>query len=82
MVDRLGQVLVGAGIQPGHDVLGVGHGGDEDDRRERKRGVVLEAPAHLEAVDLRHHDVEQDQVRALGRRGSQRLLAVDAVTIS
>ena len=38
-------------------------------------GSLADPPAHLVAVDTRHHDVEQHQVRAaLGQRG-QRLLA-------
>ena len=36
LVDRLGQILVGAGVEPGHDVLGVGLGGDQNDRHERQ----------------------------------------------
>ena len=32
LVDRLGQILVGAGFEPGDDVLAVRLGGDQDDR--------------------------------------------------
>ena len=39
-------------------------------------GVALEPLADLDAVDLRHHDVEQDQVGQLLLGGGQRLLAV------
>ena len=69
MVDRLGQVLVAAGLEPGDHVLRVGHRGDHDDRRERERGVGAQPPADLDAVELGHHDVEQDQV-GLSRRAA------------
>ena len=39
-------------------------------------GVGLEPLADLDAVDLRHHDVEQDQVGQLLLGGGERLLAV------
>jgi hypothetical protein len=76
MIDRLGQVLVGAGVQPRDDFLGVGHRGDEDDRREWKCRVRAQPLADLDAIEPRHHDVEQDQVGKLIARGDQRLLAV------
>ena len=38
--------------------------------------VRLEAPAHFDAVDLRHHHVEQDQVGQMLLGGGERLLAV------
>ena len=39
-------------------------------------GVVLDPLADLDAVDLRHHDVEQDQVRQVLLGRGQRFLAV------
>ena len=76
LVDRLGEIFVGAGLEPGHDVLGVRLGGAQDDRHERQRGIVLEPFADFDAVDLRHHDVEQDQVGEELLGGGERLLAV------
>ena len=70
LVDRLGQVLVGAGLEAGDDVLGIGLGGDQDDRHERQRRVGLEPTADLDAVQLGHHDVEQDQVRTARARAA------------
>ena len=64
LVHRLGQIFVGAGFESGDHVLGVGLGGHQDDRHERQARVGLETPRHLDAVDLRHHHVEQDEVRA------------------
>ena len=45
LVDRLGQILVGAGFEPGDHVLGVGLGGHQDDRHERQRRIALEPAA-------------------------------------
>ncbi len=39
-------------------------------------GVGAQAPAYLDAVELGHHDVEQDQVRRMLPGGRQALLAV------
>jgi hypothetical protein len=61
LVDRLGQIVVGARLEPRDHVLAVGLRGDQDDRRERQIGIGLELPAGFDAVDLRHHDVEQDK---------------------
>lgn len=58
LVDRLGQVLVAAGREARDHIPGVRHGGHQDDRREGNRRIVPQAPADLEAVELRHHDVE------------------------
>ena len=76
LVDRLGEIFVGAGFEPGDDVLGVGLGRAQDDRRERHRRIVLDPLADLDAVDLRHHDVEQDQVGQMLLGGGERLFAV------
>ncbi len=76
LVDRLGQVFVGAGVEPGDDVLAVGLRGHQDDRRERHLLVRLDALGDLDAVELRHHDVEQDQVGQMLLGGDERLLAV------
>ena len=39
-------------------------------------GVALEATADLDTVEVRHHDVEQDQVGTVLCHRGQRLLAV------
>ena len=68
VVDRLGQVLVAARIEPGHDVVRIGLRRDQDDRHERQAVLRLELPADLEAVLAGHHDVEQDEIRRLRAR--------------
>ena len=63
MLEGLGQIVVAAGIQPLDHVARIGFGGDKDDRDRSQRAVLLEHAHHGDAVELRHHDVEQDQVR-------------------
>ena len=76
VVDRLGDVLVAAGIEPGHDVDRIGLRGHQDDRHERQARVRLELPADLDAVLARHHDVEENQIRRLCPRDGERLVAI------
>ena len=57
LIHRLGEVLVAAGLEARHDILRIRLGRDEDDRREGQRCVCPKAPANLESVHLRHHDV-------------------------
>ena len=76
MVHRLGEVLVGPRLEPGDDVLRFRHRGHQDDRRERGLLRLFQLAADRDAVELGHHDVEQDQVglRFMGDR--EGLLAV------
>ena len=60
--EGLGEVVVGARLEPGHDVVGVGAGGDHHDRHI---GAAPDRPAHLEAVDAREHDVDEHHVGGL-----------------
>ncbi len=68
--ERLGEVVVGAGIEAGDAVR------DEVAHREHQDGgriaVGAEPPAHLEAVDARHQKVEHDGVDVLGRQHVER----------
>ena len=62
LVEREGlhDVVVGAGVEPGH---AVGHGVARG--QHQHRGAVAHRPhpaADLEAVDVRHHHVEHDRV--------------------
>ena len=64
-VDGLGHVVVGTGVEAEHLVVGGGLGGDEDDRQHGGLVGAAQGLADLVAAEPRHHDVEQDQVRAL-----------------
>ena len=76
LVDRLAQIFVGPGLETGDDVLGIGLGRHQDDRHERQALVGLQLPADFDAVDLRHHHVEQDEIGTLLAGHRQGLFAV------
>ncbi|ALE84040.1 hypothetical protein XF36_13545 [Pseudonocardia sp. HH130629-09] len=57
--DRLDDVVVGTGLQTGHDVDVVVTSGQHHDR-DRPRGT--QPPAHLEPVDVGQHQVEHHDV--------------------
>jgi hypothetical protein len=78
-VERLGQVIVGAHLDALDDAVGVVERGDQDHRQvhESRIGVGAQVLQQLEAVHLRHHDVEQHQVVRRGLEHRQRIAAVD-----
>ena len=68
--ERLREVVVGAGFEPGDDVMSVGSSSDHDDRH------VAHPPdraTDVEAVDAGEHDVDQDDI---GRFTSKRVECV------
>jgi hypothetical protein len=76
LIDRLGQIFVGPGLEPRDHIPGIGPGRHQNDGHERQLGILLEPAADLDAVDLGHHYVEQDQIRGPFFRGSERFLSV------
>ena len=75
-VDRLVEEIVGAGFESLDFALGVGERGQHHDRDEEGAARRLQAPADLEAVEARHHDVEQDGVGAFPCHQLEGLLSV------
>ncbi|MNQ73525.1 hypothetical protein D3C85_882580 [compost metagenome] len=63
------------GVALQHRVLGVGDGGDEDDRREARQRAAAHQPGDLEAVHARHLHVQQDQADFFLQQAFQRGLA-------
>lgn len=61
-IDGLGDVVIGAGVQAGDDLLAVGQGGDHDDGEFR--GVVggAEEAQEVQTGHAGHHLVEEDEV--------------------
>ncbi len=60
---RFGYVVVGSGFEPNDDVDRVGPGRQHHDRNRR---FSSDGPTHLEAVELREHDVEYDGFGPIG----------------
>ena len=56
---RLGDVVVGTRLEPGHEVVGVGLGGDDDDRGDALRP---QRPAHVEAGQVGQPQIEQHEI--------------------
>ena len=63
--DRLGEEIVGAGLEPAHPVGRLVERRHHHHRNVMRRRIGLEPAADLEAVHLGHHHVEQHDV-ALG----------------
>jgi hypothetical protein len=74
-VEGLGDVIVGAQLQPGDAVAALVPLGEEQDGDVTGAQVSAQAAAHLVAVDVREDDVQEDQVGELLPRSLQRLLA-------
>ena len=72
--ERFGQVVVGAGIEPGHPLGNRITGGQHQDRQVVSGTAQL--PAHLEPVKFGHHDVQHQSIGPIGRNRIQRLDAV------
>ncbi len=70
--ERLGEVVVGAGLQTGDHVVRVGAGRHHHDRHVARAAQVA---AQLEAVDARQHDVDQHDVARLTLEEDDRRLA-------
>ena len=68
--DRLGEEIVGPGLEAAHPIGRLVERGDHHHRDVVRRQPGLEAAADLEAVHVRHHHVEQHDValRALADR--------------
>ena len=58
--ERLHEVVVGAGVEPGDPIGHLVAGGQHEDRE--RAVAVAELAAHGEAVDVGHHHVEHDDV--------------------
>ena len=75
-VEGLDDVVVRAGLQSRDLVRGERFRGEHDDARVRGLRILPEALCHLEAVEPRHHHVEEHEVGTDLRRSLERLLAV------
>ena len=72
-LERLENVVVGAGLQPEDDVYGVGLRGQHDDRHAR---LAPDLAAHVDPVGTGQHQVKQHQIRPGLAEGVKRLIPV------
>ncbi len=59
----LGQIVVGARLEPGDLVVLGSAGGEHQDRQQRSR--TAQATADLDAVEIRQHEIEEHEVEGL-----------------
>ncbi len=71
--ERFHEVVVGAGVEALHAIIGAAESREHEDRNLRGR---TKPAAHAHAVEAREHDVEHDQVERLVAGKPQRLQAV------
>jgi hypothetical protein len=71
-VERLGQVVLGARLDAADHAVGLLQARDHDHRDGVQALVRLEPLEHLEAVEIGHHQIEQDQVELLEREKLER----------
>ena len=72
--ERLHDVVVGAGVEPGDPIGHLVARGQHQDRQRHRAGA--QSATHGEAVDVRHHDVEHEEIGRSDVHRGQRLLAV------
>ncbi len=75
-LERLGYVVHRAHVEGPHFVQGFAQGRQEQHGDLAQLVVLLQAPTDLVAVHLRHHDVEEDEIRWLTGSGLERQPAV------
>ena len=74
--ERLGDVVVRAGVQAAHGILILGARGHHDDRQIARGGAAADLAADFEAGHRRQHPVEQHEVGLGFGDAGQRFLAV------
>ena len=70
-IERLGQIILGAGFDAAHDAVDLVERGNHDDRDVAGLLRRLEPAQHLEAAHFRHDEIEQDEVELLAGRPAQ-----------
>ena len=63
-VERLGNVILRAGLDATDRAVNLVQGGKHDDRQMAELGIGLDELEGMKAVQLGHDDVEQDQVES------------------
>src|SRR5262249_61728336 len=68
-IEGFAEIVLRAGLDTAHDTVDLVEGRDHDDRDIAQGRIALHLAEDLKAIDLRHHQVEQDQIVA--RRADQ-----------
>ena len=71
VVEGLGEEVRGAGVEAADPIRRRPEAGDQDDRDDRCRRAGAQAAGHLEPVEPRHLDIEQQQIGRSGLRRAQ-----------
>ena len=84
--ERLGHIIVGAGLEAANAVALLAARGQHDDRHVRGRCAAPQPPANLDPADALDHPVEDDEVRRALFGEDQRFVAVggadDVITLA
>ena len=75
-INRFVQKIVRAGVYPQQPVATVGEGGDHQNREVCRFGILSQSSAYFEPVHLRHHQIEQNDVRRAARNFLQSVHSV------
>ena len=75
--ERLGDVIVGAGIQAAHPVAILTTRGQHDDGHVTGALIAADPPAHLDPRQRRQHPIQQDQVRRFLNNHQDRFFTVN-----
>ena len=75
-VERLGHEVVSAGVDATQPAGRVVERRDQDHRYQPRGRILFDGPAGLEAVEMRHHDIHQDEIRRLATDGVERFGAI------
>ena len=65
-IDRLGEKIVRAGLNPRNPILDGRKPCNEHHRSQAALGTALHQPADLQPVQLGHHHVEENQIGVVG----------------
>ncbi len=74
--ERLGDVVVGAGVEAAHAIALLTARRQHDDRQVGGGGLAAQLPANLDPRHQRQHPVEQDEIGRVVLHRGERLLAV------
>ena len=62
VIDRLDEIVVGAGLLAGQNVVPLGQGRQEDERHVRHGPLLAQGLEHVVTAEARHGDVAEDEV--------------------